>query len=109
MTATVHNKLVRDKIPGIIQANGEVPVTRILSQDEFRAALLAKLGEEAEELRTAPPGGRIDELADLQEVLDALARSYGYSRAEVDFAAGVKRHQRGAFRDQIFLEFSSPE
>jgi predicted house-cleaning noncanonical NTP pyrophosphatase (MazG superfamily) len=107
MTATVHNKLVRDNIPAIIQANGDVPVTRTLKRDEFRAALLAKLSEEAEELRTAAPDSRIDELADLLEVLDALARSYGHSRAEVDFVASRKRHRRGAFKDQIWLESTS--
>lgn len=105
---TVHNKLVRDKIPAIIEANGDIPVTRVLTRDEFRAALLAKLGEEAEELRSAEPEERIDELADLQEVVDALARSYGYTRTEVEYAASLKRYQRGAFKTQVFLESISP-
>lgn len=105
---TVHNKLVRDKIPAIIEAGGDIPVTRILKQDEYREALLAKLTEEGEELRTAAADNRIDELADLQEVLDALAYSYGYSRAEVDYVASLKRHRRGAFKDRVFLESTSP-
>ncbi|QOD05655.1 nucleoside triphosphate pyrophosphohydrolase [Pseudarthrobacter sp. BIM B-2242] len=109
MTDVVYNKLVRDKIPSIIEANGDIPITRTLKQDEFRSALLAKLGEEAEELRSAAPDARIDELADLQEVLDALGRSYGHSRAEVDFVASIKRHKKGAFKDQVFLESTSPQ
>lgn len=105
---TIHNKLVRDKIPAIIEASGDVPVTRILKQDEYREALVAKLTEEAEELRAAAPDNRIDELADLQEVLDALAYSYGYSRAEVDFVASIKRHKRGAFKERVYLESTGP-
>ena len=48
------------------------------------------------------------ELADVQEVLDALAYTYGYSRAEVDFTARLKRHKRGAFKERVYLESTGP-
>jgi len=60
MTVTIHNKLVGDKTAGIIEASGDVPVSRILKQDEYREALVAKLTAEAEELRSAAPDDRLE-------------------------------------------------
>jgi predicted house-cleaning noncanonical NTP pyrophosphatase (MazG superfamily) len=104
VSVKVYNKLVRDKIPEIITADGETPVTRVLEQNEYREALYAKLGEELEELRTASEIDRISELADLQEVLDSLACSYGYSPSGVRAAAEHKRSARGGFAEKIYLE-----
>lgn len=104
-----YKKLVRDKIPAIITADGETPVTRILQQDEYREALFAKFSEELEELRTASKDERIGELADLQEVLDSLAHSFGYSPTSVKAAADDKREKRGGFADRIFLEHTITE
>ena len=58
MTVTIHNKLSGDKIAVIIEASGDVPVTRILKQDEYHEALVAKLTAEAEELGSAAPDDR---------------------------------------------------
>jgi predicted house-cleaning noncanonical NTP pyrophosphatase (MazG superfamily) len=104
LSIKIYNKLVRDKIPEIITADGEVPVTRVLDQNEYREALYVKLDEELEELRTASEIERISELADLQEVLDALACSYGYSPSGVRAAAADKRSKRGGFARKIYLE-----
>lgn len=108
MSITVHNKLVRDRIPDIIRANGDTAATRVLDRDEHREALYAKLEEESGELRAAGPGQRIGELADLLEVVHALGRSYGYTPAEIAFAAGAKRGLRGGFDDRIYLEHTTP-
>jgi predicted house-cleaning noncanonical NTP pyrophosphatase (MazG superfamily) len=43
------NKLVRDRIPEIIESDGHNAFTRILDGQDYRAALLAKLVEEARE------------------------------------------------------------
>lgn len=108
MRITFYNKLVRDRIPEIIKADGHIPVTRVLDRDDYRTALFAKLEEEAEELRAAPEADRLGELADLQEVLNALAGSYGYTPAEVAFKAGAKRGLRGGFDNRIYLEHATP-
>lgn len=108
MSVTVYNKLVRDKIPKIIAADGHIPVTRVLDENDHREALLAKLSEETEELRTATEAERIGELADLQEVLNSLARSYGFSPPEVVYAAAKKRLARGGFDGRIYLEHTTP-
>lgn len=107
MSITVFNKLVRDRIPDTITASGHTPVTRILDRDEYREALFSKLEEEAEELRTSPEAERLAELADLQEVLNALAGSYGYTPSEVAFKAGAKRGLRGGFDGAIYLEYTT--
>ena len=57
-----YHKLVRDQIPRIIEAGGGRPVTRVLDQDGYLAALRAKLVEEAEEAQSAPDGQLRSEL-----------------------------------------------
>src|ERR1700722_8960468 len=74
-----YHKLVRDGIPRIIEAAGSQPVTRVLDQAGYLAALRAKLVEEAEEARSAPDRQLRSELADVLEVLRALAAAHGMS------------------------------
>jgi predicted house-cleaning noncanonical NTP pyrophosphatase (MazG superfamily) len=100
-----HHKLVRDQIPEIIAAAGCQPVTRVLDQAGYRAALRAKLLEEAREAQEAPDGRLASELADVLEVLRALAAAYGMSWDEVVSEADRKRAERGGFDDRIFLEY----
>ncbi len=64
-----YNKLVRDRIPEIIRADGHQPVTRILDQAGHRSALVANLLEEAQEASTAPATDLPPELADVLEVM----------------------------------------
>jgi predicted house-cleaning noncanonical NTP pyrophosphatase (MazG superfamily) len=100
-----HHKLVRDQIPQIIAADGGRPVTRVLDQAGYRAALRAKLLEEAHEAQEAPDGRLASELADVLEVLKALAAAYDMSWDEVVSEADRKRVERGGFDDRIFLEY----
>jgi predicted house-cleaning noncanonical NTP pyrophosphatase (MazG superfamily) len=105
----VYNKLVRDRIPEIIAADGHTPAVRVLAEAEYRQALLAKLGEEALELAAASSEEEhLGELADLQEVVNALTESYGFSPNRVQDAAAKKRRARGGFRRQLFLESTAP-
>lgn len=53
----ISNKLVRDNIPNIIKENGEVPITRILTDEEYKKELEKKLDEELQEVLEAT--GRI--------------------------------------------------
>ena len=99
-----HNKLVRDQIPEIIAADGSQPVTRVLGDAGYEAALRTKLLEEAREAQAAPDGKLLPELADALEVLQALARAHDMSWADVVSEAGRKRAERGGFDKRIFLE-----
>jgi predicted house-cleaning noncanonical NTP pyrophosphatase (MazG superfamily) len=100
-----YHKLVRDGIPRIIEAGGGQPVTRVLDQARYVAALRAKLLEEAEEAQAASDGQLRSELADVLEVLRALAAAYGMSWEDVVAEAARKRDERGGFDQRIFLEY----
>jgi predicted house-cleaning noncanonical NTP pyrophosphatase (MazG superfamily) len=100
-----YHKLVRDGIPRIIEAGGGQPVTRVLDQAGYLAALRAKLMEEAGEAQAAPDGQLRSELADVLEVLEALAAAHGMSWEDVVAEAACKRDERGGFGQRIFLEY----
>jgi predicted house-cleaning noncanonical NTP pyrophosphatase (MazG superfamily) len=100
-----HHKLVRDQIPAIITAGGGQPVTRILDDAGYEAALRAKLLEEAHEAQAAPDGQLVSELADVLEVLQALAAAHHMSWEDIVSEADRKRAERGGFDDRIFLEY----
>ena len=97
-------KLVRDRIPEIIQADGRHPVTRVLDDAAYRAALLAKLVEEADEASHAAAADLPGELADVLEVLRTLTAVAGMSWVQLLALADDKRSRRGGFAQRIFLE-----
>jgi predicted house-cleaning noncanonical NTP pyrophosphatase (MazG superfamily) len=101
----VYNKLVRDRIPEIIEAGGSRPVTHILDTDRYRAALLDKLVEEAEEARQAPDEALSAELADVLEVLQCLLAEVGMTWEVLQAHAADKRAQRGSFSRRLLLEY----
>ena len=68
------NKLVRDKILEIIEANGQQATHKILEDDEYAEELVKKLFEEVEEYKK---DRNTDELADIMEVVYALAKLHG--------------------------------
>lgn len=99
---TEFNKLVRDKIPEIIIANGETPQFHILENDsEYLQALLKKDVEEGLELAQDP---NLEELADKLEVLYAIAKVRGYTPAQIEQTRADKAAKRGGFEKRIFLE-----
>ena len=97
----VYNKLVRDKIPEIIQADGKKLKSRILNDEEHLEALLKKLEEEVVELAEAR---NIEEMADVHEVLRALAEALKIHPDELEKVRQDKASKRGAFQQKIFLE-----
>lgn len=100
---TTYNKLVRDRIPEIIQSEGRQCTTVVLSKDEFLTALLDKLVEEADEVRNASSANRASELADLLEVLDAILKVGDLSLETVKAIQEKKRLERGGFNKRIKL------
>lgn len=101
----VYNKLVRDNIPDIIHNNGEKPITRILSNDEYKQELERKLYEEYQEvLNTTNSKDRIEELADMLEIIISLAKLEDKSLDDVVDVAKAKRLKRGGFDKKIYSE-----
>ena len=103
--ARTYNKLVRDRIPEIIEGNGEKPITRILGEDEYKIELETKLNEEYHEvLGSTTSEERIEELADMLEIIDALAALEGKTLGDVVEVAKQKKLKRGGFEKRIYLE-----
>jgi predicted house-cleaning noncanonical NTP pyrophosphatase (MazG superfamily) len=100
----VYRKLVRDRIPEIIQCEGRRPVTRVLDEASYRQALLAKLIEEAQEASHATADNLPGELADVLEVLRALTVATEMSWLQLLALAEDKRSRHGGFERRIFLE-----
>ena len=101
----VYDKLVRDKIPEIIEANGEKPITRILGDDEYWEYLLKKDQEELEEVREATSIlERKKELADKLELIRAMAIYNGFSLEDILEEANQKEQKNGGFFKRILLE-----
>ena len=98
------NKLVRDNIPQIIESNGEKAFTRILSDEEYKKELEKKLNEEYLEVLSSSGKDRIEELADMLEIIKCLAALEGSSLEEVEGVAKAKSLKRGSFNKRIFLE-----
>lgn len=100
----IYNKLVRDNIPSIIKGNGATPITRILNEEEYKKELEKKLYEEYNEVLEASGEDRVEELADMIEVIKYLAKLEGKKLEDVIKTADEKSTKRGAFNDKIFLE-----
>lgn len=101
----VYNKLVRDKIPEIIKKNNGEPVIRILDDNEYKQELEKKLYEEYHEvLKTKTTEERIEELADMLEIISSLAKLENKSLEDVINIGKKKEQKRGGFEEKIFLE-----
>ena len=96
----VYNKRVRDKILEIIKSNGQKSTHKILSDEEYTKELINKLGEEVEEYKTDK---NTDELADIMEVIYALADIHGCTPEQLEAIRAEKAEKRGGFNDKIFL------
>ena len=96
-----YNKLVRDRIPEIIESSGKSCTTEILSADEYLRMLDAKLDEELTEYHKDQ---NIEELADLLEVLRAAAVARGYTLDELERVRAEKAEKRGGFEKKILLK-----
>lgn len=95
-----YNKLVRDRIPEIIAAQGKKPVIRVLDDKEYNICLEKKLEEEVAEYHESK---EIEELADILEVIYALCEIQGHSVNELMKVYEKKHIERGGFSKRIFL------
>ena len=95
-----YNKLVRDRIPEIIEAGGKQCRVEVLSEEDYLRMADAKLDEELAEYRQ---DGNVEELADLLEVIYAAAAARGCSREELERIRAAKAEQRGGFEKRLLL------
>ena len=96
----VYDKLVRDRIPEIIEASGNKCEIEVVSDEVALEYLYKKLNEEVGELLE---DRNLDEIADCLEVLFAIGAKYGYSEDEVLGRRNEKKLKRGGFEDNLIL------
>lgn len=96
----MYNKLIRDGIPGIIEKQGNTCVTRVLSEEEYRVMVDAKLDEELAEYHKDQ---NVEELADLLEVIYAAAAARGHTARQLDQIREEKAAKRGRFEKKLLL------
>lgn len=100
---TKYNKLVRDRIPKIIESDNYKCKYHIANDEEFEEKLHEKLQEEINEFQENP---NIDEMADILEVLESLRKYYDMSDDEVRYKKESKRVNRGSFNGKIILDWT---
>lgn len=95
------NKLVRDKIPQIIDnMKGRKSNYIILENNEYLKELDKKLLEEAHEFIE---DHSIEELGDLMEVILAIMEFKNISMNDVEKSRIIKKADKGGFNDKIYL------
>ena len=101
MAVITYNKLVRDKIPEIIENDDKTCEIEILSDERYLEMVDAKLDEELAEYHKDQS---VEELADLLEVIYASAEARGCSAEQLESIRVTKLKKRGGFKDKIFLK-----
>ena len=101
MSVKQYHKLVRDRIPEIIEASGKVCVTEVLSDEDYLKMVDAKLDEELAEYHQDQ---NLEELADLTEVIRAAALARGYTLEELERVRAEKAAKRGGFTKKLLLK-----
>ena len=96
-----YDKLVRDRIPEIIEQDGKTCVCTVLEEEEYLKKLDEKLNEELAEYQESKS---MEELADLLEVIRAVAVARGSSMEEIERIRQEKADKRGGFEKRVLLE-----
>ncbi len=100
----IYHKLVRDRIPEIIEKAGKSFTTRILSEEEYSLELKKKMYEELKEYEEADNNDdALEELADLLELINAAATIHGSNLKELEELRKKKAEKRGGFEEKVFL------
>ena len=106
MNRTEHHKIVRDKIPEIIENNGQRAVCRIPEKEEIIRGLETKLTEELSEYLA---DHSLEEMADLLEVMHGIHFHRGVSWDELESIRLAKKEKRGGFEQGIYLTATEEE
>ena len=101
MPIKAYHKLVRDRIPEIIEADGKTCVSATLSNEDYIALLDQKLNEELAEYQESKS---LEELADLLEVMQAVVKARGWTLEELEQVRADKADKRGGFEKKILLK-----
>lgn len=95
------DKLVRDRIPEIMEKNGQQFIGYVADENEYKNRLLEKLIEESQELQEAKSE---EELADVLEVIEAIYLAFNFSKEKIEQIKKDKKDKRGGFEKAYILE-----
>jgi hypothetical protein len=101
MPTKTYHKLVRDRIPEIIESDGKICVCETLSDEDYISLLDQKLDEELAEYQESKS---LEELADLLEVIQAVVKARGWTVEELEQVRAEKATKRGGFEKKILLK-----
>ena len=101
MPNKTYHKLVRDRIPEIIESDGKICVCETLSDEDYISLLDQKLDEELAEYQESKS---LEELADLLEVIQAVVKARGWTVEELEQVRAEKATKRGGFEKKILLK-----
>ncbi len=101
MSKKHYNKLVRDRIPEIIENAGNTCIWETLSNEDYLLMLDKKLGEELAEYQESKS---LEELADLTEVIQAIVKARGFTPEQLEKTRADKAAKRGGFERKILLK-----
>ena len=101
MSAKLYHKLVRDRIPEIIEADGKTCICETLSHEDYLRLLDEKLNEELAEYQASKS---LEELADLLEVMQAVVKARGWTEEELEQVRADKAAKRGGFEKKLLLK-----
>lgn len=96
-----YHKLVRDRIPEIIESDGKICDWETLSDTDYLSLLEEKLNEELAEYQQSKS---LEELADLLEVIQAVVKARGWAWEALEQVRGEKAAKRGGFEKKILLK-----
>ncbi len=103
-----YKKLVRDRIPEIIEKDGSKAEIRILNEEEYKEELIKKIIEEAKEALEARGDKKefIKEIGDILEIIDALIQIFELDRNEIEKIKKERKESQGGFDKRLFLEYT---
>lgn len=100
-----NGKLVRDKIPDIMNKGGSKPIIKIADDEEFVYALKHKILEEAQQLKNArTEGHELEEIIDIMEAVNTYIKHKKVSVKNADRMRKYKLRKHGGFDKRILLE-----
>jgi len=96
-----YDKLVRDKIPEVLDSLNKSYEVSYADNVAFKKYLAKKLNEEVNEFIENPC---IEELADIQEVVYGILMAYDWDNVKLVEKVDQKRQLRGAFSKGVILK-----
>ncbi len=98
---TYYNKLVRDKVPELIESSGKVPFISTIEDEDYSDSIIALIRESADDFSES---GEVNELLDIVEAVRSLVISMDMEWEDFISALEEKYNQKGGYEDGVLLK-----